>query len=187
MFLEFILILQLVTFLFFFFNINRFFLNGKNFTFFFFCFVLSSLFILFMLYYNAYNMTPSEHVEVHLFLQEKKEWGITLVVKNNLKSYLCFWYNPLHYKHPQMLIIKFYMVNDTYYIFYFCIMMYLFFCKLFQFYDTYCGQFPLKQEFPLPFDEHVFFIFFIKYIFFFEFLFTAVYFVRLVYKPGAML
>jgi hypothetical protein len=73
MLLEFILILQLVNFLFFF-NINRFFLNDGISPPLFFGFVLSSAFILFLVYYNAYyNMTTSEPFVVHLFLQEKKE------------------------------------------------------------------------------------------------------------------
>jgi len=68
-------------------------------------FFIVGLFILNMFHINFYN----PNIEYHIFVNKEKLWGLTLVIKNSLNSYLClWWYNPSYFLKPNSLIFYFY-------------------------------------------------------------------------------
>ena len=185
MFLQFILCIQFFFALFIIFFIKTFFSNEKNSIIFFFIYITVSFSIVGLFIYTVYYLNfYSPNIESHIFIHKEKVWGLTLVLKSTMHSYICLWYKPIFFKKAQALIFLFYSTNGFWpsFIFFYRLLLASSIFKCFVFFYYFCEN---KISFPLNFKDHSGFIFFVKYIFLFEFLITALYFVRVIYVPGS--
>jgi hypothetical protein len=190
MFLQTILFTQLSFTFFIIFFIKTFLSNKNYFIIFIFSYLLMNFFIVGLFIFNIYHINfYNPDIEYNIFLHKQNLWGLTLVIKNSLNSYLClWWYNTSYFLKPNSLIFYFYTKQGVLYyysIFFTFILLISSIHKCFLFFKYFSIKKIDNKSFPLSVKAHFEFIFFVKYSFLFEFLITAFYFVRIIYVPGS--
>jgi hypothetical protein len=185
MFLQTILFIQLFLTFFIIFFIKTFLSNKRYFIIFLLSYLLVNFFIVGLFISNMFHLTVyNPNLEYHIFIHKEKVWGLTLIIKNSFRSYLCLWYNPTIILEKKALVFVFYAKQGAwhYYIFFTCILLFSSIHKCFLFFDYFFKDIiDNKISFPLSIRDNFEFIFFVKYSFLFEFLITAFYFVRILY------